>query len=158
MKKKEFFQLSLAIIICEAAGAIGSVFTAPAIKAWYATLIRPEIAPPNWIFAPVWTALFALMGAAVFLVWNKGRKKAHAKVALIIFGIQLVLNIVWSMIFFGMHNPGGSLIEIIFLWLAIAATICAFARISKSAAWLLAPYILWVSFAAYLNYSFFILN
>lgn len=140
------------------AGIIGSLFTAASIPTWYATLTRPELSPPNWIFAPVWTTLFALMGIAAFLVWNKGLKRRDVRIALGIFSIQLILNTLWSIIFFGMQNPGAAFIEITFLWVAILATIIAFGKISKVAAWLLVPYILWVSFAAYLNYSFWILN
>ncbi len=140
------------------AGIIGSVFTAPSIPTWYATLVRPEFSPPNWIFAPVWTTLFALMGIAAFLVWNKGLKRQDIKIALSMFIIQLVLNTLWSILFFGMQNPGAALIEIVVLWLAILATILTFAKISRVAAWLLVPYIAWVSFAAYLNYSIWILN
>jgi tryptophan-rich sensory protein len=147
-----------AIIICEFAGAVGAIFTAPSIATWYAGLAKPQFAPPNWVFAPVWTTLFALMGIAAFLVWNKRLERKDAKAALVIFVIQLALNVLWSSIFFGSHSPGGAFIEIIFLWLAILATIIAFAKISKPAAWLLAPYILWVTFAACLNWLIYILN
>lgn len=158
MKKNSWFSLAVAIIICQLSGIIGSLFTLTAVREWYSTLIRPSFAPPSWVFGPVWTTLFALMGIAAWLVWSKGIKRRNVKVALGIFLAQLVLNTVWSLLFFGLHSPGGALIEIVFLWAAIAASIIAFAKISKPAAWLLAPYILWVSFAAYLNYSFWILN
>lgn len=140
------------------AGIIGSIFTAPSIPTWYTTLVRPELSPPNWIFAPVWTTLFALMGVAAFLVWQKGLNRRDVKIALSIFIIQLILNTLWSIIFFGLQNPGVAFMEIIFLWLAILTTMITFAKISRVAAWLLVPYILWVSFAAYLNYSIWILN
>lgn len=158
MNVRTIFKLVIAIAVSELAGGIGSVFTTPSIASWYADLTRPEFAPPNWIFAPVWTTLFALMGIAAFLVWKRGLERRDVKIALGIFGGQLVLNTLWSIIFFGAHSPGGAFIEIIFLWLAILATIIAFARISKPAAWLLAPYILWVSFAAYLNFMIWTLN
>lgn len=158
MKINNRFKLVIAIIISELAGIIGSVFTTSSVTSWYVGIAKPAINPPVWIFAPVWTTLFALMGIAAFLVWRKGLERRAVKIALTIFVGQLILNTLWSIIFFGLHSPGGALIEIVFLWLAIAATIIKFAKVSKPAAWLLAPYILWVSFAAYLNYSIWILN
>ncbi len=152
---KDWLALVGFIALSEAAGIIGSMFTAPSITGWYATLVKPEIAPPNWIFGPVWTTLFLLMGIAAFLVW---RTRRNTKMALGLFGLQLALNVLWSLLFFGLHNPGAALAEIIFLWLAIVATIVAFAKISKPAAWLLAPYIAWVSFAGYLNFLLWSLN
>ncbi|OGF22735.1 TspO protein [Candidatus Falkowbacteria bacterium RBG_13_39_14] len=155
---KNAFKLIIAIFVCELAGIIGSLFTAPAIKGWYATLLKPHLAPPNWVFAPVWTTLFLLMGIAAFIVWQKGWERKDVKIALWIFIVQLILNTLWSIIFFGLHSPGGAFIEIIILWFAILASIIAFSRISKAAAWLLLPYIFWVSFAGYLNYSIWRLN
>lgn len=155
---KRFFQLIAWIAVSELAGVIGGVFTFSAIPAWYSGLARPAFGPPAWLFGPVWTILYALMGIAAFLVWKNGWKKKEVKIALLLFGIQLSLNTLWSIIFFGLRSPGGAFIEIMFLWLAILATIIAFARISRPAAWLLAPYILWVSFAAYLNYAIWTLN
>jgi len=143
------------IVFAQAAGIIGSLFTMSAIDGWYATLIRPELAPPNWVFGPVWVTLYLLMGIAAFLVWRKDRRLNKA---LILFVLQLVLNSLWSIIFFGMQALGAAFVEIVFLWLAIIATIIAFQKISRTAAWLLVPYILWVSFAAYLNFAFWTLN
>ena len=157
MYRKNWLALVGFVALCEGAGVIGSLFTAPASGGWYAVLAKPNIAPPNWVFAPVWTTLFALMGVAAFLVWRK-RKTVGSKSASGLFVLQLALNVLWSIVFFGLHNPGGALAEIICLWLAIAATIAAFAQISKSAAWLMAPYLAWVSFAAYLNYLLWVLN
>lgn len=151
-------KLLIAILLSQAAGIIGSVFTMSAIPTWYAALARPELSPPNWVFGPVWTTLYVLMGIAAFLVWRRGLERRDVKIALAIFIGQLALNTLWSIIFFGLKNPGAAFIEIIFLWLAILATIIAFAKISKPAAWLLAPYILWVSFAAYLNFAIWRLN
>ena len=151
-------KLLTAIVISEAAGIIGSLFTASAIPGWYASLIKPQLAPPNWVFGPVWTTLYALMGIAAFLVWKRGLERREVKTALAIFVGQLALNTLWSIIFFGLKNPGAAFIEIILLWLAILATIIAFAKISKPAAWLLVPYLLWVSFAGYLNYAIWALN
>ena len=158
MKINNTFKLVIAIVISELAGIIGSVFTTPSIAGWYATLVRPALNPPAWVFGPVWTTLFALMGIAAFLVWKKGLERRDVKIALGIFIGQLVLNTLRSIIFFGLHSPAGAFVEIIFLWLAILATIIAFAKISKPAAWLLLPYILWVSFAGYLNLMIWILN
>ena len=164
MKIKNTFKLIIAIVVSELAGIIGSVFTTPSIAGWYATLVRPALNPPAWIFGPVWTTLFALMGLSAWLIWQKLDSGSEAgmtkrvKIALGIFIGQLILNTLWSIIFFGLHSPGAAFVEIIFLWLAILATIIAFAKISKPAAWLLVPYILWVSFAGYLNYSIWMLN
>lgn len=152
------FKLLVAVLISELAGIVGSIFTASSIEGWYAGIVKPAINPPSWVFAPVWTTLYALMGIAAFLVWKKGWSRRDVKIALGIFTLQLVLNTLWSIIFFGFQSPGGAFIEIIFLWMAILVTMVAFARISKWAVWLLVPYILWVSFAAYLNYSIYALN
>lgn len=157
-------RLVVSIAVCQMAGLIGSVFTSNAIPLWYNDLIRPELAPPSWVFAPVWTTLYALMGIAAFLIWSHyakasaGQEKAKSKIALSVFVLQLALNTLWSIIFFGLRSPGAAFIEIIFLWLAIMATIALFAKQSKVAAWLLVPYILWVSFASYLNYMIYVLN
>lgn len=164
MKFNKISKLIIAIIVPQLAGGIGSLFTMPSIPTWYANLVKPAINPPAWVFAPVWTTLFLLMGVAAFLVWSsdakasEGKEKKVIKIALILFIVQLALNVIWSIIFFSLHSPGGAFIEIIFLWLAILATIIAFAKISKLAAWLLVPYILWVSFATYLNFFLWHLN
>jgi len=159
MKIKNFFRLIVAVAVCELAGVIGSVFTAPAVRsAWYEGLIKPALNPPGWVFGPVWITLYALMGVAVFLVWKHGLSKREAKIALVAFGIQLFLNAVWSIIFFGMHNPGWALVDIMALWLAIVWTIAVFYKISRLSAYLLIPYIFWVSFASYLNYIIWTLN
>ncbi len=156
---KNFWKLVIAVAVAEGAGTIGSFFTAPAIPTWYAGLARPEIAPPNWVFAPVWTTLFALMGIAAYLVWVRpGVSSRDRNKALALFAAQLALNVLWSAVFFGLESPGGALLEIIVLWWSILVTIIAFARISRPAAWLLAPYILWVTFAAHLNYTIWTLN
>ncbi len=153
MRLNNFFKLAVAIAASEAAGIIGAFFTAPSVPAWYAGIAKPTFNPPAWVFGPVWTTLFALMGIAAFLIWEKGIGRKDVKTALGIFAGQLVLNTLWTIIFFGFHNIGGALIEIILLWFAILATIAVFAKISKPAAWLLVPYIFWVSFACFLNYS-----
>lgn len=156
------------LILPQLFGIIGSVFTAFLVKTWYPMLIKPSLNPPDWVFGPVWTILFLFMGIAAYYVWStsakatggqvSGRKNKNVKVALAIFVGQLVLNTLWSILFFGLHRQDLALVEIVILWLAILATIISFYRISKTAAWLLVPYILWVSFAAYLNYSIWSLN
>ena len=158
MKINNTLKLIIAIIVSELAGIIGALFTTPSIPTWYASLTKPALNPPSWLFGPVWTMLFALMGISAFLIWKQGIDKKDIKTSLGIFIGQLILNLFWSIIFFGMHMPGAAFAEIILLWLAILATIMAFARISRLAAWLLFPYILWVTFAGYLNYSIWRLN
>jgi translocator protein len=152
------FKLIIAIGVSQLAGIIGSLFTSPSIPGWYATLVKPELAPPNWIFAPVWTTLFVLMGIAAFMIWKRGLERKDVQIALGVFILQLVLNTLWSIVFFGMRAPGWALLEIGLLWLSILATIIVFAKISKAATLLLVPYILWVSFAAYLNFMIWTLN
>jgi tryptophan-rich sensory protein len=151
-------KLIVSLAIPQLAGLVGSVFTASALKSWYVELAKPALNPPSWIFGPVWTTLFVLMGIALYLVWKKLPTNKHAKTGLVLFGVQLGLNVLWSVLFFGLRSPGIAFIEIVFLWLAILATIVSFAKVSKKAAWMLVPYILWVSFASYLNYSIFILS
>ncbi len=158
MSLKKLGQLIIAIGACEFAGAVGSLFTFNAISGWYSTLQKPVLNPPSWIFAPVWTTLYALMGISAFLVYQKGWQRKEVKRALGIFGIQLFLNVIWSIIFFGLHLSGLALIDIVLLWIAILITIIAFTKISKPAAWLLLPYLVWVSFATYLNFAIFYLN
>lgn len=151
-------KLVITIAASELAGMIGSVFTFSAIPNWYQNLTKPELTPPNWVFGPVWTTLFACMGVATFLIWKKGLDRKDVRIALGIFLTQLILNTLWSVLFFGLRSPGIAFGEIILLWLTIIATIFAFAKISKPAAWLLVPYLAWVSFASYLTYSIWVLN
>jgi len=158
MKINNALKLIIAIVVSELAGVIGSVFTVSAIPGWYAGLVKPALNPPNWVFGPVWTTLYALIGIAAFLVWKNGWEKNEVKAALGVFGLQLFLNTTWSIVFFGLHNPGWALLNIIILWIAIVWTMTVFYRISKPAAYLLLPYILWVSFALYLNCSIWMLN
>lgn len=158
VSKKDAIKLVFVVLVSELAGIIGSVFTYPSIQTWYAYLIKPSQNPPSWIFAPVWTILFMLMGISAFIIWKKGLGRKDVKIALSIFIVQLILNTFWSVIFFGEHNPGLAFVEITVLWLAIIAMIVSFAKISKTAAWLLLPYILWVTFAGFLNYSLWQLN
>ena len=151
-------KLITSIVICQLAGVVGSIFTTPAIPTWYATLRKPSFTPPNWVFSPVWITLFVLMGIAAFLVWNKGLSDQKVKTALSIFAVQLILNVLWSVMFFGLRSPLAGLIEIAVLWMAILLTILYFFKVSHVAGILLIPYILWVSFAAVLNASIWRLN
>lgn len=181
MDRKNLSKLLFSIIICELAGVVGSVFTTSQIATWYKTLQKPSFNPPNWIFGPVWTTIFVLMGIALYLVWQKNwkvknelkisKKKAWNSLSqefykgkfeklniILIFYLQLVLNVVWSVIFFGLHSPILAFCELIMLWFAILFLIINFWRVSKAAAYLLLPYILWVSFAGILNLFIVILN
>ncbi len=165
MRLDNIFKLVIAVGVSEAAGIIGAIFTVSAIPTWYATLAKPALNPPAWIFGPVWTTLYFLMGISLFLIWKRyslicaDRRIARIwKIGIGLFIFQLVLNVFWSIIFFGWHNPGWAFVEIIFLWLVILATIIMFAKTYRSAAWLLAPYIIWVSFAGYLNFSIWQMN
>ncbi|HNX82649.1 MAG TPA: tryptophan-rich sensory protein [Candidatus Omnitrophota bacterium] len=151
-------KLVISILICQCAGIIGSLFTIRSIPTWYAFINKPTFTPPNWVFAPVWTILFTLMGIAAFLIWRKGLRTPGVKYTLSIFLLQLALNSLWSIVFFGSRSIVGGLAVIVFLWLAIVWTIKRFSAISKPAAALLIPYIAWVSFAVILNVAFEILN
>jgi len=158
MSFTDILKLVAAIVVCEMAGVVGAVFSAPAIREWYVNLAKPKFSPPKWVFAPVWTALYAIMGIAAFLVWQTGWANFDVRFALGIFIGQLVLNIFWSYLFFGLKSPLAAFVEIILLWLAIFATVVNFSKISMTAAWLLAPYLAWVSFAAVLNFNIWQLN
>jgi benzodiazapine receptor len=151
-------KLITSIVICQLAGVIGAIFTTSAISTWYATLKKPAFTPPNWVFSPVWITLFVLMGIAAFLVWNKGLSDQRVKTALSIFVAQLILNVAWSVMFFGLRSPLAGLVEIAVLWIAILLSILYFFKVSNIAGILLLPYILWVSFAAILNFSIWRLN
>jgi benzodiazapine receptor len=149
--------LVLFIVVCLGAAGLGSAATAPEIDGWYRTVIKPTWNPPSWLFAPVWTTLFVMMGISAWLVWKPAGFKGAPK-PLALFAAQLALNVAWSWIFFGMHQIGWAFFEIVILWLAIAATMVAFFRHSKPAGWLLVPYLGWVSFASVLNFTLWQLN
>lgn len=157
MKNRDLFSLILSIGICESAGFAGSICTAKSVSNWYSTLCKPSFHPPSWIFAPVWTTLYALMGIASFIIYNEKDKKG-APLALFIFSLQLALNLLWTVIFFCMKTPFFALVEILFLWVTILLTIILFWSISKKAALLLIPYLIWVSFASILNFKLWRLN
>jgi tryptophan-rich sensory protein len=154
----KIFRLVLCIALCQAAGLIGSLFTIPAIPVWYAGLQKPFFSPPNWIFSPVWTGLYTLMGISLFLIWNKRTQESKTKRALFFFLIQLGLNALWPVFFFGLRTPLAGLIGMAFLWAAIGLTMGRFFKISLWAGYLLIPYLLWVSFALVLNFSLWFLN
>jgi translocator protein len=145
------------LAVCFGASAIGAIFTTAKIPEWYGTLIKPDWTPPSWLFGPVWTLLYAMMAVAAWIVW-KQRGFSFAKAALITFLVQLALNSMWSWLFFGLERPDWAAIEIIVLWIAIAATIASFRKHSGIAAGLMVPYILWVTFAAALNVAIWRLN
>ncbi len=154
----DYVKLIVAVLICLLAGAVGSIFTAKSVSTWYAGLNKPSFNPPSWVFGPVWTFLYILMGVSLYLVWSKGLGTGGVKAAMVIFGVQLLLNILWSLLFFGLQNPLLALIEIVLLWVMILVNILYFYKISPLSAYLLVPYILWVSFAAVLNFFLFRLN
>ena len=145
------------IILAQLAGIIGSLATTPNIATWYSTIIKPSFSPPNYLFGPVWIILYTLIGIAFYLVWQSTNSDKK-RIAMKLFIIQLILNSLWSIIFFRFHNIPFAFIEIIFLWLAIIGTTIYFFKVSKPAGWILIPYLLWVTFAAILNYSIMILN
>jgi len=158
MNLKDAGKLLLAIIVCNLAGAIGAIFTFASIPTWYATLIKPEFNPPNWVFGPVWTILYTLMGISLYIIWKKHEEGKNAKPALTIFSIQWFLNALWSILFFGLQSPLYGLIGIIPLWISIALMIKEYYPLSRNAALLQIPYLLWVSFATILNASIWMLN
>jgi len=153
----KYLKLLISIAIPLIIGYLGSFFTAVSVTDWYTTINKPPFNPPNWIFAPVWTLLFILIGLSFYLVWSKdfAQKK---KLCLTIYSIQLILNLLWSALFFGLRNPLLGLVEIFVLWLSIITNITVFYRISRASGYLLIPYLLWVSFATILNFSIVILN
>ncbi|MBW2990130.1 tryptophan-rich sensory protein [Candidatus Woesearchaeota archaeon] len=158
IKTDKIIKFIVSIVVCQLAGIIGSFFTASSVSTWYVGLAKPSFNPPNWVFAPVWTALFILMGISLYFIWEKGFKAKGVKTGLLLFSVQLILNILWSILFFGLQNPLIAFIEIVVLWIAILFTILKFYKVSRTAAYLLIPYILWVTFAAVLNLAIFILN
>ena len=149
------FILSIAIPL--AIGATAGYFTVTGLGNWYETINKPAWNPPNAVFGPVWTSLYVLMGIAFYLVWKQGSSPQKSK-AIVLYCIQLAFNFSWSFLFFNRHLIGGALIEMILLWIFILLTIVAFGKISKAAAWLMVPYICWVSFAMVLNYTIWQLN
>lgn len=158
MKYNKTIVLIFSILICQMAGFLGSIFTTPAIPAWYNYLNKPSFSPPGWAIGTVWIVLFFLMGISLYLVLISNKDRKLKKEAIELFILQMILNILWSILFFGLQNPLLALVEIALLWFAILFTIIYFYRISSWASALLLPYISWVSFAAFLNFVFWKLN
>jgi tryptophan-rich sensory protein len=145
------------IVICFAAAGIGSFVTNTSVNTWYAQLRKPDWTPPNWIFGPVWTTLYVLMAVSAWLVW-RSTEWSVTRSALALFGIQLALNTLWSLIFFGLREVRLAFVEIMLLWMMVVATVVSFLPLSRLAAWLLLPYLLWVGFASYLNFRIWQIN
>ena len=154
---KKFLGLILAIVICQLAGGVGSLFTYDKIDNWYQGIEKSTLNPPNWIFGPVWITLFTLMGISLWLVWQK-RDNKYFKLGLVFFVMQLVLNSLWSILFFGYALVGLALFEMIVLWVLILLSAIWFYKINKAAGLLFIPYLLWVGFASYLTYAVLVLN
>ena len=161
MKRKRsqlIIATTLGIILCLAIGFLSSRITSEAIPIWYNGLNKPFFSPPNWLFAPVWSVLYLLMGIAIGRVWYYGRRHRWGKTALYHFGAQLIFNGLWSLVFFGLRNPLLGLVVIIILWILIERSIYWFRVVDKKSAYMLYPYLAWVSFATALNVSIFYLN
>jgi tryptophan-rich sensory protein len=149
VKKSDAIALVLFLVLCQAVGAGAGFATSAAVRDWYPALAKPFFNPPPWVFAPAWTLLYVLMAVAAWRVWRTGP---------LLFGLQLALNLLWSVLFFGLRSPGLALAEVVLLWLAIAATALSFRPHDKTAAVLMLPYLAWVSFAAVLNAAIWYLN
>ena len=156
--KKKLTYIAISVSICLAVGFLSSFATQSSVNDWFVTLNKPIFNPPNWLFAPVWTVLYILMGVAAGLVWAKGFYHLWVKTALYHFGFQLLLNAAWSIVFFGFKQPFWGLVVIISLLCLIVLTMRWFRIVDKYASWLLIPYLLWVCFATVLNYKIWELN
>lgn len=155
----KILKILLMVVTCAAVGYFSSLVTRDSVDTWYTTIEKPLFNPPNWIFGPVWSTLYVLMGIAAGLVWGAiEQRRPEVQNALTFFWIQLALNALWSYLFFGLHNPLLALIEIVVLWLMIYETLIKFMRINKIAGYLFVPYLLWVTFATVLNASIWWLN
>jgi len=158
MSLRSMMALVAAVLLPLAVGVLGSFSTMDAVRTWYPTLVRPSFAPPSWVFGPVWTTLYLMMGVASWLVWRQGLAKPEVRSALVCYGVQLVFNLLWSWLFFGLRRPFVALLEIILLLVLIGMTAIRFAAVSRGAALLLLPYLAWVAFATVLNGGFWWLN
>jgi len=157
MNRPNIIKLIISILLPLSVGAIAGMFTSQAVPVWYASLNRPSFSPPNWVFGPVWTSLYILLGISFFLIWKEEASKER-DLAIKVFSIQMLLNFAWSFIFFYFNLIGAALIEIILLWISIALMIYLFYKIKPVAAYMNIPYLLWVSFAAILNAGYYFLN
>jgi translocator protein len=155
---KPIFKAIISVLLPLSIGGSVGFFTAPAIQGWYSTLVKPSFNPPNYLFGPVWTILYIMMGIACYIIWNSKAKESFKRTALLIYAIQLALNFSWSIFFFYLENPAAALVIIILMVIMIATTMFWFKKISSMAAWLLVPYICWVSFATALNFTIWQLN
>ena len=155
---KKVLRFIISIIICQSAGIFGSLFTFEAVPDWYITLEKPFFAPPNWIFGPVWIILYFLMGVSLYIVWKDELKSKTRNVFFVVFAIQLILNALWSLLFFGLRSPLLGLIDILILDVILVVTIFYAKRVSKYAAMLLIPYMVWIIIASVLNYAIMVLN
>jgi tryptophan-rich sensory protein len=155
---QKVLKIILVVVVCVTIGYLSGMVTRDSITTWYPTLVKPVFNPPNWIFGPIWSLLYIMMGIAAGLIWTSNFEEKIVKKALGFFAIQLALNALWSYLFFGLHNPLLALIEIIILWLLIFETYNQFRKINKTASYLLLPYLAWVSFATVLNFSIWWLN
>ncbi len=157
-KMKDTPKLIISVIASELVGVVGSVLTVSAIPTWYAALNKPSFSPPNWIFGPVWTILYFLLGVSFYLIWRQGWKKQRVTVAAQYFLVQMVLNGIWSPVFFGLRAPLLGLIVISAMWVLTVMTMQKLYPVSRPAFYLLIPYLLWISFATLLNAAIFLLN
>jgi translocator protein len=157
MEKSNILKLVVSIVLTLGIGSLGAIFTTSEIPTWYAGLQKPSFNPPKYLFGPVWSLLYLLMGISFYLIWKQPASSIKS-IAITLFIIQFVLNFCWSIIFFKYHQIGWALVEIITMWVFILLTIIWFAKLHKSAAWLLVPYISWVSFATLLNFALWRLN
>jgi tryptophan-rich sensory protein len=156
---KYVFRITICLLACFGAAALGAAVTSmESLHHWYHHLQKPAVTPPDWVFGPVWTILYSMMAFAAFLVWNRGLDTRHVKAALALFAVQLALNAAWTPLFFGLHFVGWALVDVIALAVVLTATIAAFVRVSRPAAALLVPYLLWTVFAAILNGLIYKLN
>lgn len=153
-----FWKLIIAIIICEGIGISSGLLSQSDMTTWFSTLNKPSWNPPSYLFGPVWTILYLMMGISLWLIWESNAPEAQKANAILIFALQLFLNFWWSIIFFRFHSPALALIDILLMLVAITITIYKFSGISHAAAWLLVPYIAWVSFATFLNYTIWSMN
>jgi benzodiazapine receptor len=157
LKKSNILKLVISLLLPLSIGAISGIFTSDAIPGWYETLKQPSFNPPNWVFGPVWTTLYFLMGISLFLIWKQVSDKERNR-ALLVFIIQLILNFGWSFLFFYFHQIGLAMVDIVLLWLSIIFMILLFYRIKSMAAFINIPYLLWVTFASILNAAYYFLN
>lgn len=157
LNRHDLGMLGLLLLLCFSVAAVGGLVTRPAIDGWYATLTKPLWTPPNWLFAPVWSVLYVLMAFAAWVYW-RSTAPGRRGWPWVVFFVQLALNLLWSVLFFGLRSPAMALVDVVLLWIAIAATAAGFLRSSRLAAGLMLPYLAWVSFAAILNAGLWAMN